>query len=155
MIKLQFLILLLNSFLFNNYIYEGKIFPGYRCYISNIESNKIIVEVGGTTTKMGGEYIILSLCKVINDKGVIAYSDDKKCLLYKCNSGYSFEYNGRKGTHKFNLKRKEKSLDIEKIRVVIFRTVFEDKYKKVKDYNIILNDFRNFEKAPYEYLISK
>lgn len=152
-----FYTILLTCFLVSkNDIYEGKVFPGFVVYISNIDDAVIVGEIGGTSIKMGGDYIILfRKIEKIDNINTLASSQNKKCYLYKDSSCYYFQYEGIKGKRKFKLKNVKKSSKIKKIRYGIFQMYYYNKYNG--DYNLKEpnQDFKNFLNSPYEYLVKK
>ena len=122
---LNLIFLFINS---DDKIYEGKLFPGYRIYVETIENESILVEIGGTTTKMGGDYQILCNRNIkINNIITVASSSDKKNYIFKKDNLLYFSYDGIKGKRCFKLNQVTYSNEIERIRKGIFSSFYYSK----------------------------
>lgn len=131
-----------------SYILIGEIFPGYRVIIMNLDEDEIVVEVGGTSLKMGGEILLLKK-ELSDDKELIAISGNGKSYIKKRKDRIYFIYDGKLGNREYKLKQVKYSKDIERIRLGIFSSHFYKMGEKSsKELKI---EFEKFKQNPFSF----
>ena len=142
------------SFYFANgqEILEGKKFLGYRVYMTQISSEKILIEVGGTSLKMGGRYIVLNKERI--DDNTLKYSspNSDSYVIKKKNRSHKLYYNPYNIDKKFKLKKVIYSDKIDAIRFNIFRAYHHNKNGNWQDIKIIRQQFLEFKNSPINYI---
>lgn len=107
------------------YIFEGKITPGFRSYVSHIDRDTIFAEAGGTSTKMGGDYqLLFRNPSVIDNRKVIASSTDGKSYLYTKRRKLFYVQTNSVETKRFKLKKVLEDKDTDRIRYNIFQRYY-------------------------------
>lgn len=135
-----------------NSVLEGKSGIGYRVYINSISTEKIIAEFGGTSMKLGGNYILLTKVKE-NSKGILAESSDKKSYVFKKNKNLFFRHVTQSDeTFTFKLSNKGYDEKMDRNRFNIFRMYFRDKYRENSTSQEEQKDFDKFKLNTIEYL---
>ena len=137
----------------DNTIYEGRKGIGQRVYISNIDSSIMIVEYGGTSMKIGGNYFVIYK-QDIKKKNIhiIAMSNDEKTFLYKKNNCLYLSIGKNDDRKEFKLYKKTYDEEINRIRFNIFKMFFYDKYGGNYNSKENLEDFEQFKQNPNTFL---
>jgi hypothetical protein len=150
--SLFFLVFLSVYFGNSQEIYEGKKILGYRVYMTQISNEKILMEVGGTSLKMGGRYIVLNKERI--DDNTLKYSspNSDSYVIKKRNKCYKFYYKPNSIDRKFKLKKVTYSDEIDTIRFNIFRAYDHSKNGNWRDVELLQEQFSKFKNSPSKYI---
>lgn len=115
----------------------------YKFYFEDTNSDKVLLEVGGTSMKVGGEHHLL-----IKDGS--SYKNEYIILKRNDENSFTLIYQGKFGFNKNILKKTTYDDKVDKIRQNIFRMVYK-KFMRIENYESFLNEFNNFKSATVEY----
>ena len=139
------LFILIPMFGMSQDIYQGKKEVVRRVYVQNIIEDKVLVEIGGTTLKAGGDYIELN--KITDNDGVVKYvSNTNQSYLIQRKRFYKFYHYQNNRFRTYKLKKEKYSEKIDNIRFSIFRGYDYFIHSEWRDSNYLHNEFEKFKK---------
>ncbi|WP_412984229.1 hypothetical protein [Pontimicrobium sp. IMCC45349] len=154
---LQFYIVffLLTNVAVGQELFEAKKQLVYRAYFTQASNDVVFVELGGTSIKIGGEYLVFKRSEVSNNVTTFTCSTNKSYLKYT-KGKYSLYYFKDDKLHlKFKFKKVESPESKDDYRFNIFRMFNYNQEKEWKDIKELKKDFKEFKNAPYRYISSR
>nr|WP_322626305.1 hypothetical protein [uncultured Flavobacterium sp.] len=145
-ILILFLVSLINTVSVTpEYGYYGKK-SFHKIYFEHTKGNTVLVEIGGTSLKMGGKHIVLYKIEQDGEK-VTFESNDKDALLIKMDdAGYVFTCRSMFNDKEIKLRKVRYDDDIDRFRKNAFRWKYD--YIRVENYEEFEKTYNQFLSNP-------
>lgn len=126
----------------------------YKFYFEASSDEEILLEMGGTSMKVGGEHILLKR-QINSDREIVYVSDSNNVVIKKNgNDKFSLQYFGKFGDKEISMKIVNYTNDIDRIRQNAFRMVNKE-FKRIDNFDSFLLVFNKFKEDPITNYKSK
>jgi hypothetical protein len=119
-------------------------------YFENPLNDNVLIEIGGSSMKYGGEHVLLN--KTVNEKNEVSFVNKTKNVILNKDkkASYVLIYESRFGQKKIVFKLATYNDNLDKMRQNTFRMVYK-KYKRINVFEEFLKEFNKFKSNPVNY----